>query len=224
MEKLRATSWREVAILVTAQSVAALLRDALLAIGLPAEVHSESELRAENPAYAWLTALVTIMTDPSASYEIVGVLREVFGLSDDELARFSQGNGARFQIAERTGGRGPVPETLNLLARLRLTITQQPLFSAAQEIVRMTHLRERLRSLPAETFPELTSELDRLLSAAAAAEANKASLADFARNLRSNYSAVRETNPLNVERYSTHHCAQSQRLRMAGRDCPFLHS
>ena len=193
--KLRATSWREVAILAPRKAWLRSMRDALLAIGLPAEVHSESELRAENPAYAWLTALVTIMTDPSASYEIVGVLREVFGLSDDELARFSQGNGARFQIAERTGGRGPVPETLNLLARLRLTITQQPLFSAAQEIVKMTHLRERLRSLPAETFPELTSELDRLLSAAAAAEANKASLADFARNLRSNYSAVRETNP-----------------------------
>jgi ATP-dependent exoDNAse (exonuclease V) beta subunit len=193
--KLRATSWREVAILAPRKAWLRSMRDALLAIGLPAEVHSESELRAENPAYAWLTALVTIMTDPSASYEIVGVLREVFGLSDDELARFSQGNGARFQIAERTGGRGPVPETLNLLARLRLTITQEPLFSAAQEIVKMTHLRERLRSLPAETFPELTSELDRLLSAAAAAEANRASLADFARHLRSNYSAVRETNP-----------------------------
>jgi ATP-dependent exoDNAse (exonuclease V) beta subunit len=34
-----------------------------------------------------------------------------------------------------------------------------------------------------------------LLSAAAAAEANRLSLADFARNLRSNHSAVRETNP-----------------------------
>jgi ATP-dependent exoDNAse (exonuclease V) beta subunit len=195
LSKLRAASWREVAILAPRKAWLRSMRDALLAVGLHAEVHSESELRAENPAYAWLTALLTIMADPNASYEIVGVLREVFGLSDDELARFSQGVGARFQIAERTSGHGPVPETLNLLARLRLTTTQQPLFSAAQEIVRMTHLRERLRSLPPETFPELTSELDRLLSAAAAAEANRVSLADFARNLRSNYSAVRETNP-----------------------------
>ncbi len=195
LSKLRAASWREVAILSPRKAWLRSLRTALLAVGLPAEVHSESELRAENPAYAWLTALLAIMVDPNASYEIVGVLREVFGLSDEELARFAQGVGTRFQIAERTGGRGPVPETLNLLARLRLAISQQPLFSAVQEIAKRTHLRERLRSLPAETFPELTSDLDRLLSAAAAAEANRLSLADFARNLRSNHSAVRETNP-----------------------------
>ena len=195
LEKLRAESWRQVAILSPRKAWLRTLRDALLAVGLPAEVQSESDLRAENPAYAWLTALLAIMVDPNASYEIVGVLREVFGLSDDELARFAEAIGARFQIAEKTSGRGTVPDALNLLARLRLTIQQQPLFSAVQEIVRMTQLRERLHSLPPETFPELGAELDKLLSAAATAEARGLELADFSRSLRSSFTAVRETTP-----------------------------
>jgi ATP-dependent exoDNAse (exonuclease V) beta subunit len=195
LENLRAESWREVAILSPRKAWLRPLRDALLAADLPAEVQSESDLEAENPAYAWLTALLAIMVDPSASYEVVGVLREVFGLSDDELARFAQADGTRFQVAARTGGRGTVPDALNLLSRLRRSIRQQPLFSAAQEIVRMTQLRERLRSLPTRIFPDLDSDLDKLLSAAAAVEARALSLADFARNLRTNYNAIRETNP-----------------------------
>jgi ATP-dependent exoDNAse (exonuclease V) beta subunit len=195
LEKLRAESWRQVAILSPRKAWLRPLRDALLAVGLPAEVQSESDLRAENPAYAWLTALLAIMVDPNASYEIVGVLREVFGLSDDELARFAQAIGPRFQISEKTSGRGTVPDALNLLARLRLTIQQQPLFSAVQEIVRMTQLRERLRSLPPEIFPELGAELDKLLSAAATAEARGLALADFSRSLRGSFTAVREMTP-----------------------------
>jgi ATP-dependent helicase/nuclease subunit A len=195
LENLRADSWQQVAILSPRKAWLRPLRDALLAVDLPAEVQSESDRESENPAYAWLTALLAIMVDPNGSYEIVGVLREVFGLSDDELARFVQADGTRFQIARRTSGRGTVANALNLLTRARLTIMQQPLFSALQEIVRMTQLRERLRSLPAEEFGNLASDLDKLLSAVAAAEARGDSLSDFARSLRTNYNAIRETNP-----------------------------
>ncbi|HEY1770459.1 MAG TPA: UvrD-helicase domain-containing protein [Chthoniobacterales bacterium] len=194
-EKLRAELWRDVAILAPRKAWLRLLRDALIAEGLPVEVHSEAEMRAENPAYAWLTALLAIMVEPSASYQIVGVLREVFGLSDEELARFAEGEGSRFQVLEKTSGRGPVPDLLNRLARIRLTIAQQPLFSAIQEVVRMTQLRERLRTLPPETFPELSADLEKLLSAAATAEARGDSLAGFAHHLRTNYRTVRESNP-----------------------------
>ncbi len=195
LEKLRAESWRQVAILSPRKAWLRPLRDALLKIGLPAEVQSESDLNAENPAYAWLTALLAIMVEPNAHYEIVGVLREVFGLSDDELARFSDGDGARFQIAQRSSGRGVVPEALNLLMRLRLKIQQQPLFSAVREIVRLTQLRERLHSLPPDDFADLSSDLDKLLSEAATAEARGQSLADFARSLCERFHSIRETNP-----------------------------
>src|ERR1019366_1146087 len=195
LKNLRAGSWRQVAILCPRKAWLRPLRDALLAVGLPAELQSESDREAENPAYAWLTALLVIMVDPNANYEVVGVLREIFGLSDDELARFAQTDGTCFQIAERASGRGTVPDTLNLLARIRATTAQQPLFSAVQEIARMTQLRERLRSLPPSEFGDLPTELDKLLSAAAASEARALSLSDFARNLQTRYNAIRETHP-----------------------------
>ena len=195
LENLRAESWRDVAILCPRKAWLRPLRDALVDIHLPVEVHSETDREGESPAYAWPTALLKIMADPNASYEIVGVLREIFGLSDDDLHRFSQGYGARFQISERTRGRSSVADTLNRLVRIREAIAQQPLFSAVQDIVRATQLRERMLSLPEEEFGDLGSELDALLSAAATAEARGLSLADFGQGLRANFHATRETHP-----------------------------
>jgi ATP-dependent helicase/nuclease subunit A len=195
LKNLRAQTWKDVAILCPRKAWLPPLRAALVDFDLPVEVHSETDRQGENPAYAWLTALLVIMTDPNASYEIVGVLREIFGLSDDELARFSQGFGARFQIAHRTSGRGSVPDTLNRLLRIREAIAHQPLFVAVHEIVRTTQLRERLRSLPPEEFGDLSADLDQLLGAAASAEARGLSLADFGQSLRTKFHATRETHP-----------------------------
>ncbi len=195
LEKLRAKSWREVAVLCPRKAWLGQLRDALLAEQIPVEVQSENDRQAEQPAYAWLTALLAIMLDPNAHYEIVGVLREVFGISDDELARFAQRDNYTFQIERKTTGRGVVADTLNLLTRIRETLPHQPLFSAVSEIVRMTQLRERLRDLPREEFGDSVNELDKLLSGIASAEAQQNSLADVALALRRNFDKIRETEP-----------------------------
>jgi ATP-dependent helicase/nuclease subunit A len=199
LEKLRARSWREVAILCPRKAWLGQLRNALLAEQIPVEVQSENDRQAEQPAYAWMTALLAIMVDPNASYEIVGVLREIFGISDDTLAHFSQGDGYRFQIDRRVKGRGIVEDVLNLLTRLRETLPHQSLFSAVREIVRVTQLRERLRTLPREEFGDSVNELEKLLSAAAAAEAQQQSIADFALTLRRNFDKIRETEPAEAD-------------------------
>src|SRR4030095_10525194 len=111
------------------------------------EVQSESDRQAEHPAYAWLTALLAIMVDPNASYEIVGVLREVVGISHEELARFAQAECYKLQIERKTNGRGVVADRLNLLRQVRETLPHQPLFSAVRETVRMTQPRERARDM-----------------------------------------------------------------------------
>ncbi|HEY7001898.1 MAG TPA: UvrD-helicase domain-containing protein [Candidatus Udaeobacter sp.] len=196
LQRLRARCWREVAILCPRKAWLRSVRAALLEQQIPVEVQSESDRQAERPAYAWLTALLAIMVDPNAGYEIVGVLREVFGISDDELARFAQGDGYEFQIERKTAGRGVVVDALNLLTRLRRTLPHQPLFSTVREIVRMTQLRERLGTLPREEFGDSLNELDKLLSAAAAAESRQESLVDFALALRRNFDTVRETEPV----------------------------
>ena len=199
LEKFRAKTWREVAVLCPRKAWLGQLRNALLAEQIPVEVQSENDRQAEQPAYAWLTALLAVMADPNASYEIVGVLREVFGISDDELARFSEGDGYRFQIERRRKGRGIVPDALNLLTRLRESLPHQSLFSAIREIVRVTQLRERLRTLPREEFGDSVNELEKLLSLAAAAEAQQNSLSDFALTLRRNFDKIRETEPAETD-------------------------
>ena len=195
LPKLRARCWREVAILCPRKAWLPALRNALIEQQIPVEVQSESDRQGEHPAYAWLAALLTVMVDPNTRYEIVGVLREVFGISDDELARFAQGDGYKFQIERKTTGRGAVVDILNLLTRLRGTLAHQPLFSAVREIVRMTQLRERLRILPREEFGNSLNELDKLLTGAAAAESRQESLVDFAPALQRNFDKVRETEP-----------------------------
>ena len=195
LKELRAQSWSEVALLCPRKAWFAPIRQALRQAGFEVQTQSESELNADNPAHAWLTALATIMARPHLQYEIVGVLREVFGISDNDLALFCAGQGDRFDFQRKTTGEGPVAGALARLGALRESVRQAPLYDAVSALVDQLHLRERLVSLPAQEFGDLGNELDRLLVSAAAAEAEGKTLADFARDLRANFDTPRESEP-----------------------------
>ncbi|MEN3369373.1 MAG: CRISPR-associated exonuclease Cas4 [Verrucomicrobiota bacterium] len=184
-EKLRARSWREVAILCPRRDWLRTTAIALRKIDLPVEVQSESDLQADSPAYAWLTALCTIMVEAQNHYEIVGVLREVYGVSDHDLAVFSDGNGERFQIETPRAAAGIVSSQIGELAEIRNDIQDLPLFTAVEQLIVRTALRARLASLPSEDFKDPLADLDTLVTLAAEAAASGATLADFAERLRS---------------------------------------
>ena len=148
-------------------------------------------MKGDSPAYAWLTALLTIMTDPLNAYEIVGVLREIFGLSDHDLAVFSEAQKARFRIDEVQSAAGKISSQLRTLAEIRQRARGLALFDAIALIVDQTYLRERLLLLPATEFGDLGRELDALLAQAAEAEANGMILAEFAEHLRDDFSTPR---------------------------------
>ncbi len=193
--KLRARSWSDVAILCPRKNWFRPLRNALRRVHLDVQTQSERDLNADNPAHAWLTALTTVMSRPELGYEIVGVLREVFGISDDDLARFSKGQGSRFQIQVAIAESDRVAERLNSLAATRAVVETMPLYQAVQQIITDTQLRERLRLLPVDEFGDLDYELDRLIVTSAAAEADGKTLADFANDLRATFAAERESEP-----------------------------
>jgi ATP-dependent exoDNAse (exonuclease V) beta subunit len=184
-EKLRARSWREVAILCPRRDWLRTTAIALRKIGLPVEVQSESDLQADSPAYAWLTALCTIMVEAQNHYEIVGVLREIYGLSDHDLAVFSEGHGERFQIETPRAAAGIVSSQIGELAEIRSALQELPLFAAVEQLITRTDLRARLASLPPEDFKDPLADLDTLLILAAESAASGATLADFAERLRS---------------------------------------
>jgi ATP-dependent exoDNAse (exonuclease V) beta subunit len=191
-EGLRARSWEQVAILCPRKKWFRPIADALRGAGIDSQVQSETDVKGDSPAHAWFAALLTVMTQPRCAFEIVGVLREVFGISDHNLAVFADGNGDRFQIETRTSGSDAVSETVDLLARIHAEIAHKPLFTAVERIVGSTCLRQRLGLLPAEDFENLAMELDALLQTAATAEAGGATLEEFAELLRANFTTERE--------------------------------
>src|SRR5438093_8286440 len=191
LKKLSADSWREVAILCPRKAWLQTMAAALRRVGLPVAIQSGSDVKGDSPAYAWLTALLTIMTDPLNAYEIVGVLQEIFGASDHDLAIFSEGQSARFRIDEILSATGRISSRLRTLAEIRQRAEGLALFDAVTLIVEQTRLRERLLLLPAMEFGDLARELDALLAQAAEAEANGTILTEFAEHLRDDFTTPR---------------------------------
>src|SRR5213593_274797 len=191
LKKLSADSWREVAILCPRKAWLQTTAAALRRVGLPVAIQSENDVKGDSPAYAWLTALLTIMTDPLNAYEIVGVLREIFGASDHDLAVFSEGEKARFRIDEILSATGRISSVLHMLAEIRRRAEGLALFDAVTLIIEQTQLRQRLLLLPATEFGDLARELDALFAQAAEAEANGMILAGFTEHLRNDFAAPR---------------------------------
>ena len=191
VKKLSADSWGQVAILCPRKAWLQTMAAALRRVGLPVSIQSERDVKGDSPAYAWLTALLTIMTDPLNAYEIVGVLREIFGASDHDLAVFSEGQKAGFRIDEIVSASGKISSTLHLLAEIRQRAEGLALFDAVTLIIKQTQLPERLLLLPATEFGDLARELDALVAQAAEAEANGMILAGFAEQLRNDFTSQR---------------------------------
>ncbi|MEZ0298357.1 MAG: UvrD-helicase domain-containing protein, partial [Candidatus Methylacidiphilales bacterium] len=102
LDGLQASRWSEVAVLCPRIAWLHPLRKALAARGIDSQNLSTHDIVGDHPARAWFTSLAWIMAEPLSGYEIVGVLRDIFGISDHALAVFSDGDGARFQIARPT--------------------------------------------------------------------------------------------------------------------------
>ena len=180
---LEAGSWSEVAVLAPRtrwlQTLAAAFREE----GLLPQVHSERSVQADDPVYAWFTALMTILARPADGFEIVGVLREIYGLSDAALAHFAKGDGACWNLSRPVVASDEVTRVLQTLSAIWSDVSGLPLRDAARLAVERTALRDRLATLPG-VEEHLDESLERLLVQAAMAEDQGLSLAEFAEQLR----------------------------------------
>jgi ATP-dependent exoDNAse (exonuclease V) beta subunit len=192
LDSLRATQWSDVAILCPRKSWFSALRAALRRLGFEVQLQSEREVRGDHPAVAWFTALVVVLAEPRNAFELAGVLREIFGVSDHDLVVYTARDSSRLNIADPPGGRGSVARALRLLHELHERITGEPLLTQVKLIVAMTKLRARLLSLPSEEYENLGEMLDELVLAAAVVESEGLSLKAFADRLRDDFEKVRE--------------------------------
>jgi ATP-dependent exoDNAse (exonuclease V) beta subunit len=180
---LGASDWSQVAILCPRRNWLAELQRELVKLELPVQMHSSDEQGRDRIAGTWLTALVWIAAHPEDAFEIAGVLREILGVADSDMARFTggEGNKLRLDLPPFPGGQA-VEAALDVLREACHRADELPLLSAVRQLVEKTHLRERLRLI---ADPDIADrELDDFLAVIAGRAADGATLAELAQELR----------------------------------------
>jgi ATP-dependent exoDNAse (exonuclease V) beta subunit len=184
---LGATGWSQVAILCPRkkwlQMIARELRDAQV----PAQLHSSDETQKDLTSGAWLTALAWVVAHPEDAFEIAGVLREIFGVSDEAMAIFTRGDGERLRLdrpTAETPADATLAEALRVLRDLAARTGRLPVHRALEEIVARTGLRERLRAIADWEFENADENLDEFMAAILNRAAGGETLAGVAEDLR----------------------------------------
>lgn len=192
-----ADDWSKIALLCPRKSQLAALAEALESLDVPVQNHSRSDKRGDDPAVAWVTALMVIFAEPHNAFEIAGVLREVFALSDGAIAQYVKNN---FQSREQhplslevnITSYDPIGKALKLLAETRKTALELPLRSAFHRTLEQLQLLDRIQSLPNGNL----DALEALAADATAQEEAGASLSEWATLLRTRFMAnAGEANP-----------------------------
>lgn len=190
---LGVSAWNQVALLVPRTAWIGAIRQGLLSEGVRSTVLSQSERNCDRPAYLWTTAMATVLAEQRNAWEIVGVLRDVYGISDRGLASFAQGQGERFYLDSPHKGGGEVTAALRELADLRNKTYGLPLRDAFEQ-VDCAVLRPRLRALPVERYGNIDADLDLLSSLAAKIESAGGDMVTFSRYLREHLSDRTDAN------------------------------
>ncbi|HEY1848139.1 MAG TPA: UvrD-helicase domain-containing protein, partial [Opitutaceae bacterium] len=76
----------EICILAPRNEWLRVIRDEFERVGVKTSLQVRQIRSAQNPAYAWLCGLLAAICDPENAFEWAGVLREVFAVSDAEIA------------------------------------------------------------------------------------------------------------------------------------------
>jgi ATP-dependent helicase/nuclease subunit A len=189
-----ATGWPQVAILCPRKKWLQQIARELRMAEIPVQLHSSDETQNDLTSGAWLTALVWVIAHPEDTFEIAGVLREVFGVADDAMAIFTRGDGEKLRLDRplaETPVDGTLAEALRVLRDLASSADALPVHLALEEIVARTGLRERLRALDDLEFENAGENLDEFLTTILDQAAEGATLPAVAQELRNGLAQAR---------------------------------
>jgi ATP-dependent exoDNAse (exonuclease V) beta subunit len=161
-----ARNWGEVCVLAPRNDWLITARKELEAAGLKTALRMRKNRNGDNPVYAWMTGLLMALADPENSFEWVGVLREVFAVSDALLAAQLRAEG-KFHWDEPDRHPEPLRGALTVLKPWveRVVAGGEPLERFAAGLARACALEEKARRV--EPGGALNGELARLLAQAA---------------------------------------------------------
>jgi ATP-dependent exoDNAse (exonuclease V) beta subunit len=189
-QDLGTDSWAQVAVLCPRNRWLDALAESLTAAGLPIQQISRSATRAGDPTYAWFAALLSVFAQPRDSFELYGVLRDVFGFSDDHLVQFiertyTHGEAHPLRIDMLPGDmKGAVADALRELNALYLRVRVLPLYAAVELILKHCQLGERLVQVPGIDQQAVDSTIDTLRQQTAEAESLQKNLIEWAEEQR----------------------------------------
>jgi ATP-dependent exoDNAse (exonuclease V) beta subunit len=152
--------------------------------GLPVGLFSTKQTARAQPVQSWPAALLHVLLHPWDRFELIGVLREIFAVSDVDLARLHRrgGSGLAFWPAIPVAA-GGVPsaglgQALSLLRELRAALPPASVSSYLDLVLERTALAARL-----EAVEESADGLETLRARALRAECEGMSLRDWVDHL-----------------------------------------
>lgn len=158
-----ARNWGEVCVLAPRRAWLPIIRGELEAARIKTALQMRRNRNGDNPVFAWLCGLLAVLCDPDNTFEWVGVLREVFGVSDAVIAQALRGP-VPLRWDEPGDYPGPIRQALETLGPLigRVDSEGADLGSFASDLARACALGEKARL--ADPDGGLEDELARLLS------------------------------------------------------------
>lgn len=162
-----AASWGDICILAPRNSWLRVVRDELEAAHLKTALQVRRNRNGDNPVYAWLSGLLAVVCDPENTFEWVGVLREVFAVSDSVILDALRSGGGRLKWDEPDDHGEPLAGALRTMIPLvdRADLEGDSLERFARDLVDACELKEKARALDPEGG--LADELARLVARAA---------------------------------------------------------
>ncbi|GAB1489228.1 hypothetical protein MASR2M8_16810 [Opitutaceae bacterium] len=161
-----ARTWGEVAVLAPRNEWLLSARKAFESAGLKVALQTRRSRNGDHPVHAWLAGLLAVCHDPEDTFEWIGVLREVFGLSDALLAAELRRQG-RLAWEDPALHAGPLASALGALRPLILQVNDEgrALADFADALIAATQLEARADAL--DPSGGLRADLDRLRAEAA---------------------------------------------------------
>ena len=196
-EALGARNWGEVCVLAPRNSWLLVMREVFEEAGLKVALQMRKNLNRNNPVYAWMTGLMSVVCDNQNVFEWFGVLREVFAVSDAALvAELREREHARRLESARNWRwdepgehadahlRGALEALYPFVNGVDDSVEEggRALGEFAAELARACGLAEKARLL--EPGGALNDELERLLAEAAALGLTGAGPREWLRRLR----------------------------------------
>jgi ATP-dependent exoDNAse (exonuclease V) beta subunit len=146
LHSLRAARWSEVALLAPTRKMLNAIQAACEKHDLPFKTHFDTPNH-ERIEYRWIAALLSLQESPDDSFNLLGILREIFAFSDARLASIRRKLSAPLTIFTEDCNDPPIDLVLKTLRALQKECQPLPLSRVARKWIDTLQIEDRLLAI-----------------------------------------------------------------------------